>query len=521
MHRLWLPALAIVGLSMLRALLEAWAAAQLHDSARSCLSRWRQQIVSVLATRSPVDTNRTGAGAAASILAEQAEAILPWLTRYRSAMWKARVVPFLLLIPIAWFSWISALILLAAAPLIPVFMAIVGWKAKAVSEEQWQQLGSMNTFLLDRLRGLPTLRALRATNATGIRLRQVAEQLRTRTMRVLRIAFLSSAVLELFSALGVALLAVYVGFHLLGELTFGSWGQKLTLAEGLFILMLGPAFFEPLRELSAVWHDRAAGEAAVSQLRKLTDLGVSLPDAPGQLCPDIVDRAPDLCEKGPEIQISRLAFSFAQDKPLFQAFSLHVKPGEKIALVGSSGSGKTALLSLLAGLIEPDGGQLLCNGQLVTTQSVGQYRKRVGWMGQRAHVFAGSLQDNVLLGRRHLTSEQARQALHYAGLSSVLEERPGLRLGEMGVGLSGGENARLALARLIVDPQTDLWLVDEPTVHLDSDTATLIRQQLIRASGSRTLIVATHDPLLIALLDRSVELPDSAKANASNAEGEQ
>ena len=114
MHRLWLPALAIVGLSMLRALLEAWAAAQLHDSARSCLSRWRQQIVSVLATRSPVDTNRTGAGAAASILAEQAEAILPWLTRYRSAMWKARVVPFLLLIPIAWFSWISALILLAA-----------------------------------------------------------------------------------------------------------------------------------------------------------------------------------------------------------------------------------------------------------------------------------------------------------------------------------------------------------------------------------------------------------------------
>ena len=163
----------------------------------------------------------------------------------------------------------AALILLFAAPLIPLFMAIVGWRAKAASEEQLVQLGGMNAFLLDRLRGLSTLRAFGAVEATGRQLHEHAQSLRVRTMRVLRIAFLSSAVLELFSALGVAMVAVYIGFHLLGVLRFGAWGQALSLGQALFVLLLTPAFFEPLRELSAVWHDRAAGEAALERLQAM------------------------------------------------------------------------------------------------------------------------------------------------------------------------------------------------------------------------------------------------------------
>src|SRR6478752_9630380 len=138
-------------------------------------------------------------------------------------------------------------------------------------------MGSMNAFLLDRLRGLATLRALDAVDATAQRLGESAQSLRTRTMAVLRIAFLSSAVLELFSALGVAMVAAYVGFHLLGTLGFGTWGRTLSLGEGLFVLLLAPAFFEPLRELSAVWHDRAAGEAALASLARLSQGGVALP----------------------------------------------------------------------------------------------------------------------------------------------------------------------------------------------------------------------------------------------------
>src|SRR6478752_4170039 len=138
-------------------------------------------------------------------------------------------------------------------------------------------MGSMNAFLLDRLRGLATLRALDAVDATAQRLGESAQSLRTRTMAVLRIAFLSSAVLELFSALGVAMVAAYVGFHLLGTLDFGTWGEQLNLGQGLFILLLAPAFFEPLRDLAAVWHDRAAGEAALNGLKQLGHHGLALP----------------------------------------------------------------------------------------------------------------------------------------------------------------------------------------------------------------------------------------------------
>ncbi|MES2533856.1 MAG: ABC transporter transmembrane domain-containing protein, partial [Pseudomonadota bacterium] len=147
------------------------------------------------------------------------------------------------------------------------------------SEAQMVEMGGMNAFLLDRLRGLATLRALGAVDATAERLGDAAQSLRQRTMAVLRIAFLSSAVLELFSALGVAMVAAYVGFHLLGTLPFGAWGHRLSLGEGLFVLLLAPAFFEPLRELSAVWHDRAAGEAALEALDRLAQVGEALPGA--------------------------------------------------------------------------------------------------------------------------------------------------------------------------------------------------------------------------------------------------
>ena len=158
-------------------------------------------------------------------------------------------------------------------------MALIGWRAKAASEKQLVETGGLNAFLLDRLRGLGPSAHWMPSIRPRMRLRDNAQSLRVRTMAVLKIAFLSSAVLELFAALGVAMVAVYVGFHLLGQLNFGAWGGRLDLTEGLFILLLAPAFFEPLRELSSVWHDRAAGEAAIEALDALSDDGVVLPGA--------------------------------------------------------------------------------------------------------------------------------------------------------------------------------------------------------------------------------------------------
>ena len=548
------PAAGIVMAGLLRAWLDAWSSTRMFESARSHLSLWRERAITSLSARSPLDRSRLHAGTAASVLAEQAEAILPWLTRYHGAMWRVRLMPLVILLPVAWYSWAAATVLITAAPLIPLFMVLVGWRARAASEAQWLQMSSMNAFLLDRLRGLPTLRALGSVQATARRLRASAEDLRQRTMKVLRIAFLSSAVLELFSALGVAMVAAYVGFHVLGYLEFGAWGGRLTLGEGLFILLLAPSFFEPLRELAAVWHDRAAGVAAMDALERLNGNGLPLLDEAPAARPDTGEPAaaplpplpsarhdrpaPDAVKPAsvkatsvkaasvkaasvkpasvdpasapcpaPGVRLTDLGFAFPDEKPVFQGFSLAVRPGEHVALVGGSGTGKTVLMSLLAGLLVPTAGRIEIDGQTLAPDTVRALRERMAWMGQRAHVFAAPVRDNIALGRPSVDDERVRQAITQARLDTVAQAHPGISLGEGGTGLSGGEAARLALARLMAAPEADLLLADEPTAHLDSETADQVAESLVTLARGRTLIVATHDPRLAARMDRIVQLP--------------
>ena len=550
------PAAGIAVAGLLRAWLDAWSSTRMFESARSHLTLWRERAITSLSARSPLDRSRLHAGTAASVLAEQAEAILPWLTRYHGAMWRVRLMPLVILLPVAWYSWAAAAVLITAAPLIPLFMVLVGWRARAASEAQWLQMSSMNAFLLDRLRGLPTLRALGSVQATARRLRASAEDLRQRTMKVLRIAFLSSAVLELFSALGVAMVAAYVGFHVLGYLEFGAWGGRLTLGEGLFILLLAPSFFEPLRELAAVWHDRAAGVAAMDALERLNGNGLPLLDEAPAVRPDTKEPAtdplpstrhdrpaPDAVKPAsvkaasvkaasvkaasakaapvkpasvdpappqrpaPSVRLVDLGFAFPDEKPVFQGFSLTVRPGEHVALVGGSGTGKTVLMSLLAGLLVPTAGRIEIDGQTLVPDTVRALRERMAWMGQRAHVFAAPVRDNIALGRPTVDDERVRQAITKARLDTVAQAHPGISLGEGGTGLSGGEAARLALARLMAAPEADLLLADEPTAHLDSETADQVAESLVTLSRGRTLIVATHDPRLAARMDRIVQLP--------------
>ena len=495
-----LPAAGIALIGVMRALLERSGARLAFDAARRHLATLRETAIDAVASRSPLDATRPSSGLVASTVAEQAEAVVPYLARFQPLRFKALAVPLVILAFILPISWTAALVLLVAAPLIPVFMALIGWQAREASERQLAETGSMNAFLLDRLRGLATIRTLGAVDRTALRLRAEAESLRGRTMAVLRIAFLSSAVLELFAALGVALVAVYVGFHLLEQLPFGAWGTKLSLAEGLFILLLAPAFFEPLRDLSSAWHDRAAGEAALGALAAASAPGPAMPGRSGETPREIA--------MGPVgVRIEDLRFRHAgQTGLVFDGFNLDIGPGEKVAIMAPSGGGKSSLLALVAGLATAEAGSIRIGGQPLHEGSAARLRAGMGWIGQTPHIFAGTLATNVSLARPGIGAAQIARAFVVARLDALALRRGAALIGEDGAGLSGGEALRLAIARAAATQGAGLILADEPTAHLDGETADAVTRSLLALSEGRTLIVTTHDPVLAGRMDRIIDL---------------
>ncbi|OEC95678.1 MULTISPECIES: thiol reductant ABC exporter subunit CydD [unclassified Rhizobium] len=504
-------ALLVFLLGALRAGLDALGGCLAFRAARAELSRRREIAVAALAARSPLDSDRPASGFAASLIAEQAEAIVPYLARFHPARLKASVIPPAILICVASVSWIAALVLLLTAPLIPVFMALIGWRAKAASEKQLAETGGLNAFLLDRLRGLATIRALDAVDRTALRLRADVEQLKMRTMAVLRIAFLSSAVLELFAALGVAAMAVYVGFNMLGALDVGTWSGRLSLTQGLFILLLAPSFFEPLRELSAVWHDRAAGEAALEALDALSSAGTTLP---GRRDERVAETSRD--HTLASINVGRLRFRHRPEQmPVFHDFSLAIAAGEHVALVGESGAGKTTMLSLIAGLVRSERGTIHVGGRRLDDISASALRQRMAWIGQRPHIFAGTMTGNITLGRPEVSPHAVQQAIDLAHLRRIVTQRGATSIGEGGAGLSGGEALRLAIARAAAAPHVDIILADEPTAHLDTETAREVTDALLAIARGRTLVVATHDPVLAARMGRVIHIDASVREEAA------
>lgn len=518
-------AAGVLLLGVLRTLLDAMGLRLTFRAARRQLSILRAQALDALGKRSPLDLERPTSGQAASVLTEQAEMIVTYLARYQPVQLKVMVVPLVLLAVVVYHSWVSGLVLLCAAPLIPIFMALIGWRAKAASEKQMVEMGQMNGFLLDRLRGMTTIRAFDAVDVIARRLRDAANAVSRKTMAVLRIAFLSSAVLELFSALGVALVAVYIGFHLLGQFNFGSWEQKLTLTQGMFILLLAPTFFDPLRELSAVWHDRASGVAAMDAMKLLSDQGMPLvggkagsaiPKAGGAA----VSGVPTALRTGAmSVEMRQTGFTYpGAAQPVLQGFNLHIQSGQKVALVAPSGYGKSTLLALMAGLLHVVEGEVLVGGVALTDETADALRMRMGWISQQPHVFAGSLLYNITLGRSDIAPQVVHEAVQAAALESVASGQMDRRLGEGGVGLSGGEVLRLALARAFVTPALGLLLADEPTAHLDTQTAeAVMKGMLALAERGTTLVIATHDERVLPYMDRVISLraPDAGDAPAS------
>jgi ATP-binding cassette, subfamily C, bacterial CydD len=500
-----LLAIARTALDTLSALMAARAAEQVQ-------LRLRGRLLDAVARSSPLDARRAHSGEVAAILTHHVEALAPYLRRYGPARVRVALVPAVMLLAMLPVSWAAAAILCLAGPLIPIFMGLIGQHARAASERQLGEIGTMNGFLLDRLQGLVTLRLLDGIERAADGLMGVTAHIHRSTMAMLRLAFLSSAVLELFSALGVAMVAAYVGFDLLGYIDFGTYGTPLTLAGGLNVLLLAPEFFQPLRDFAAAYHDRAAALAASREIGRI--LESSAPSLLGARSPSphafsAWGEAKLEVRAAASMRLQNISLVFdGMNQPALCDVSLAIRPGEHVALVGPSGCGKSMLLGVIAGLVCPTSGEVLVGGAPLTDANADDWRQLLAWVGQRPPFVRGSVRANLTLGRPTPGAAGIQDLVTRLGAGAVIDRLPhGLAtvLGENSEGVSGGEAQRLALVRAAL-ADADVILADEPTEHLDAETAEVVIAGLLQIAEGRTLLVATHDKRLINRMQRVVDV---------------
>lgn len=444
----------------------------------------RQQVLDRLNALGPAWIQGKPAGSWATLLLEQIEEMQEYYARYLPQMSLAVFIPLAILIALFPINWAAGLILLVTAPLIPLFMAMVGMGAADANRRNFLALARLSGDFYDRLRGRETLRLFHRAAAEEQAIANSTTDFRQRTMEVLRLAFLSSAVLEFFASLAIAVVAVYFGFSYLGELNFGHYGTGVTLFAGFLALILAPEFFQPLRDLGTFYHAKAqaiGGADALDQFLRES------PDAATEQDSTVLSLAAPLV-----IQAKNLVVMTARGEALSQPLNFTLAAGKRVALVGQSGAGKTALMNVLLGFL-PYQGSLWINGQELREINRDSWQHHLAWVGQNPHLPALTLRENLLLNN-HVDDVTLKAVLQKAGVTEFLDRLPqGLDtvLGDGGIGLSVGQAQRVAVARALLKP-AQLLLLDEPGSGLDSQSEQHVINALHEAATQQTTLMITH-----------------------------
>ena len=466
------------------------------EAAASIKSRLRETLLNKLPYLEPNYLKQYQSGELATIILEQIEALELYFSRYCPQQIIIAVLPLLIIAMVMPINWVAGVIFLVAFPLVIFFMALIGISAAVASRNQFLSMARMGGYFLDRLQGLPTLKLFGQAQAELEHITHVADDFRATTMKVLRIAFLSSTVLEFFSALGVAAIAVYVGLGLLGKIDFGP-AKHISLQQALFVLLIAPEFFMPLRQLAVFYHDRAAALGAADLILKLSNAPMLDWNNQSDQNLEGFKNLPGL-----SLELQNVSKNYGE-RTVLKDINLQIKPLEKIVLVGESGAGKTTLLKLMLGLEMASEGAVLLNGQAINPDLASA---NITWIGQGASIFYGSLSDNISLFNTDYSTEQIATAATKAGVtefSDKLEQGLNTVIGERGYGLSGGQIQRIALARAFLK-NAPIVLLDEPTSHLDKQNKTVLLEVIDSLFKDKTLLIASHDPAVIERMPRQI-----------------
>ncbi|MCU8008320.1 cysteine/glutathione ABC transporter permease/ATP-binding protein CydD [Shewanella sp. SM87] len=488
--------IALIALMLLRALLAYGRERASFEAGKRLRGHIRAAVMDKLTKLGPAFIKGKPAGSWASIVLEQVEDLQDFYARYLPQISLAGFIPVLILAAVFPINWAAGLILLLTAPLIPMFMILVGMGAADANRKNFSALARLSGHFMDRLKGLSTLKLFHRGDAELKVIASASEEFRSRTMSVLRMAFLSSAVLEFFAAVSIAVLAVYFGFSYLGHLDFGYYGAHANISSstdpdmggipfslftGLFILILAPEFYQPLRDMGTHYHAKAQAIGAAEAL--ITLLEHPEPEFAGHVRINSIET----------LSADNLEVFSVDGTRLLGPLSFELKEGERLALVGPSGAGKTSLLNALLGFL-PYKGHLLINGHELSALDLAHWRQHLAWLGQEPQLFHGTVRDNVALADPTLPDDTLWHLLAEANISDFVKAQPlGLDapVGEQSSGLSVGQAQRIALAR-VLGQQASLFVLDEPTASLDSQSEQAVSSALNRAMTGKMYIMVTH-----------------------------
>ncbi|MDP1663856.1 MAG: thiol reductant ABC exporter subunit CydD [Methylobacter sp.] len=498
------PLIVLAAVFILRGVCVYWHQTWGFEAGAQVRASVRQQLFDKFLTLGPAAIKQRQSGELAAVTLEQVDALDSYFSRYLPQQMIVGVLPLIMIIVVMPINWVVGLIFLVTGPLVPVFMALVGMGAASANRSQFLAMARMSGYFLDRLQGLSTLKLFGQANQELANINKIADGFREKTMAVLRIAFLSSAILEFFSAVAVALVAVYVGLGLLGLVHFGP-AEHISLSEALFVLLLAPEFFMPLRQLAINYHDRAAALGATDAILAILEQDAEALETDTSIANDTLGAsAASYADKISLIEFNNVSKIYSK-RQILTGINLHIAAGEKIALIGESGAGKTTLLNLLLGFEAATEGRVLLNGQSINREHAA---KAIAWVGQNAYIFHGTIKDNIALADPNASEQSIVNAAQAAGViefSAQLPEGLLTPIGERGYGLSGGQVQRIALARAFLK-NADIILLDEPTANLDAVNKTLLLDVIDRLFINKTLIIASHDPDVIQRMDRRIEM---------------
>jgi ATP-binding cassette subfamily C protein CydD len=450
----------------------------------------RQRLYEKLQQLGPAYLSGQRSGEISTLLVEGVEGLDAYYSRYLPAMSLAVWIPLSILVFVFPLDWKSGLVMVLTAPLIPFFMILIGKGAERLNQKQWQQLARLGGHFLDVIQGLSTLKLFNASRREARMIEAISEDYRHATMKVLRVAFLSSLALEFFATVSIAVVAVLIGFRLLfGEMIF---------LNGFFVLLLAPEFYLPLRSLGVHYHGRMQAIATSERIVEVLQASPSVTTEQRLLRP-----AP-----GPlDIRFEGVRYAY-DDRPALEGVDLSIAPGEHVALVGPSGAGKTTLINLLLGFLQADSGRILLNGNDLDRIDLALWRQQIAWIPQRPRLFHGTVRNNIALGLADVSDSAVITALQQAQALEFVQRLPrgvDTLVGEGGHGLSGGQVQRLSLARAMLR-DARLLILDEPTAHLDRHNEKLVQQAIQQASARRSVLTVAHRLQTIERADRIVVL---------------